>query len=348
MGHFMAAKKNGVAVEEFGFGYPPRIFGIKKGDTIYSINWIPIGGFVKIKGESGENKNDKNSFASKAIWKRATILASGVGMNLALAAVLLAIGFYIGLPTIISDDMAAQNNVKGYKIQIMSILEESPAASADLQIGDTVKSINSQEFKQIAGLQEYNQDKAGQTITLTTLRGKKEVTQEITLIANESGEGIMGISLVETGIISYPWYQALWMGLKSTVLLVGQIIIAFYEIIRNLIVSQEVGAEVGGPVRIAVLTGQVTQMGFIYILQFTALLSINLAIINFLPFPALDGGRLLFLMIEKIRRRPVDQKIENLVHNIGFGLLILLMFVITFRDIAAYSDNIKTFLNQFF
>jgi len=132
---------------------------------------------------------------------------------------------------------------------------------------------------------------------------------------------------------------AIWKGVESTVFFTGEVVFAFYELIKNLIISQKVSVDLSGPVGIAVLTGQVARMGFVYLLQFTAMLSINLAVINFLPFPALDGGRILFLVIEKIRRRPVSQKIENLVHNIGFGLLMLLVLLVTYRDVIKFSDK---------
>ena len=149
----------------------------------------------------------------------------------------------------------------------------------------------------------------------------------------ETGEAKIGAWLAETGIVSYPWYVAIWMGAKTTISITWQIIAAFYDILKNLVITQQVSADIAGPVGIAVMTGQVAKLGFIYILQFMAILSINLVIINFIPFPALDGGRVLLLIIEKIRGKPLNQRIEAAIHNIGFLMLLLLLLVVTFRDV---------------
>jgi regulator of sigma E protease len=150
----------------------------------------------------------------------------------------------------------------------------------------------------------------------------------------------IGVGLVETATVRYPWYLAIWMGIKMTFIWIYAIIFAFISIFKNLIIGAPIGVELAGPVGIAVMTGQAAKMGFVYILQFTALLSINLAIINILPFPALDGGRILFLVIEKIRRKSVKQEWENLAHNIGFILLMILVLAVTYKDVVRYGGKI--------
>ncbi len=152
----------------------------------------------------------------------------------------------------------------------------------------------------------------------------------------EAGNGSLGVAILSTGLVKYPWYQAIWEGLKVSMLLLWAIIVAFFELIRNLIISQPIDAEIAGPVGIADLTGQFARMGFTYLLQFTALLSLNLAVLNILPFPALDGGRLVFLAIEKIKGSPVKQDIELAIHNLGFIALMMLVLVVTFKDIARF------------
>lgn len=343
LGHFVAARKLGVAVEEFGFGYPPRIAGIKRKKTIYSINWIPIGGFCKLKGENGELGGEKDSFVAQKIWKRFIILAAGVAMNFMLAAFLLSLGFMIGLPTVVEKGISGQ--ISEEKIQVVSIMPESPAAQASLEIGDTISSINGRHFTTVEELKEYNAKNGPGQVTVEIIRGQetKEVSLDLAILDQEN-QAKMGAGLVKTGIVSYPWYHAIWEGIKATVMLTWQILLAFSDLIKNIIVNQTVSADLAGPVGIAVITGKVARMGFIYILQFTALLSINLAIINFLPFPALDGGRTLFLIIEKIRKKPVAQQLEAMIHNIGFAILIILMLLVTFRDFSRYKDS---FLNLF-
>ncbi|MEW6407205.1 MAG: RIP metalloprotease RseP [Patescibacteria group bacterium] len=335
-GHFISAKKAGIKVEEFGFGFPPRLFGIKRGETIYSINWIPLGGFVKIYGEDGKGKEDKKSFASRHIWQRAIILTAGVAMNFVLAALLLSIGFKLGLPQVLEGD---EKNIKEVKIQLTQIVKNSPADRAGLKVGDEIIALNGKQIENIEEFQKLTKKKAGKEIILQIKRLDERNEIKITPRRHPpENEGALGVALAKTAIISYPWYEALWRGITMTFSITILIIVTFYEIIKNLILGQPLAAELAGPVGIAVLTHQATKMGFVYVLQFTALLSINLAIINILPFPALDGGRLLFLAIEKIRKKPVDQKIENLIHTIGFALLILLMVFVTFRDVTKFKD----------
>lgn len=338
LGHFVAARKLKVAVEEFGFGFPPRIAGIKRNKIIYSVNWIPIGGFVKLKGEDGEYKKESDSFAAQKIWKRFIILAAGVAMNFILAALLLTVGFRFGLPTVIDD--TTWGNIRDQKIQIVSILPNSPADQVGLEIGDTIFSINGQRFNDVDEILKYNASQGPIEVKLLISRANEEKEIPLTLAIIEEGRGAkMGAGLVKTGIVSYPLFQAAAEGIKATVLLTWQILTAFAALIKDLIISQTISVDLTGPVGIAVITGKVAKLGLIYILQFAAILSINLAIINFLPFPGLDGGRVLFLLIEKIRRRPITQKIEALIHNFGFIMLILLMLVVTLRDFSRYRQS---------
>ncbi|MFA4833333.1 MAG: RIP metalloprotease RseP [Patescibacteria group bacterium] len=411
LGHFWFARKFGVRAEEFGFGFPPRIFGvqllkgkklvkvaekekmeikisdfetkdggeiiketitdekqetlqlvsfkkwrfvrgsgdpeIKAGEeemqasTIYSLNWIPLGGFVKIKGENGEEENESDSFASRKIWQRATILSAGVGMNVILAAILISLGLMIGFPQAL-DNIDSRARVSDKKIQIAQIIPDSPAAKTGFMAGDTIITINDKAFVAEEELQNFVDGETGKELAYKIKRGQEEMTlKAIPEIREETGRGGIGIAIATTGLVKYPWYLAVEEGIRETGLLTWAIIVAFYDLIKGLVMGQGVAVDVAGPVGIAALTGQVAHMGLIYILQFTALLSINLAIINFLPFPALDGGRVLFLIIEKIKGSPVKRELEAAVHNIGFALLMLLVLVVTFRDVARFGDNFK-------
>ena len=340
-GHFIAAKRAGAKVEEFGLGLPPRIFGIKRGETIYSLNWLPIGGFCKILGEGGEKKNDPRSMASKSIGQRAKIFAAGVSMNFALAVVLLIIGYTIGLPSIIKDDQVG--NVRDPKVQIVEVVKNSPAEKAGLKVGDAIVKVKSQKSKvknieSVESMQNFIDGNKGEEVILGIKRGDEEL--EIAAVPRENfpeGQGPLGIGLAETGIVSYPIHKAIWMGITSTINLTITIIFLFGGLLWSLISTGAGNIDVAGPVGIAVLTGQVTQMGFIYVLQFTALISINLALINIFPFPGLDGGHLLFLAIEKIKGRPVRREVLNTINNIGFILLMLLILVVTFRDFVRFD-----------
>jgi regulator of sigma E protease len=343
-GHFISARKLGMKVEEFGFGFPPKIWSKKgKDGVIYSINAIPLGGFCKIKGEDGENRAELDSFGSKKPWRRAIVLSAGVAMNFLLCAVLLSIGFLIGLPQAVDQQALDQGIVKDYKIQIVSMLDDKPAKAAGLEIGDQILSVDGQDLKGVKNIVAYTSSKMGQKLTYTIVRNKEILNKEIEIVDIGQGKGGIGVGLVETGIVSYPIHKAIWNGFKLTGNLTKEFVFAFGNIIKNLIIGKPVGVQVSGPVGIAVLTGQVAKLGFIYLLQFTALLSLNLAIINFIPFPALDGGRLLFLAIEKIRRKPVSQKIEAVVHGLGFALLMILIVIITFQDVMRYVNFGKIF-----
>ena len=351
LGHFSAAKFFGVYVKEFAIGFPPRLFKFKKGETTYSFNLIPLGGFVSIKGEAGDFKDEEDSFSYKPIWQRAIILAAGVIMNFITAVLLISIGFMIGLPVSVEDSsqLGAGANVREEGIQIFQVLENSPAALAEIQMGDIIHQVNGKSFSEITGVQEYIGGLAGEPVNIEIKRGKtflnKEVTPELLEEVNTVG---MGVALVKSGIVSYPPHYALWQGTKRTIGITGQIIEGFRDLIGKLFSSEKIGAAVAGPVGIAVLTGQASQLGFSYLLQFTALLSINLAILNLLPFPALDGARLFLLGVEKVRGKAMDENMEGLIHSLGFLLLMLLMIVVTYKDVIKYGGNILEAVTSIF
>ncbi|MBI4599240.1 RIP metalloprotease RseP [Candidatus Uhrbacteria bacterium] len=348
-GHFVTAKKAGMKVEEFGFGFPPRLWGVKRGDTVYSINWIPLGGFVKIKGESGDQAHDPDSFASKPAWKRFIVLIAGVAMNFLLAGVLLSIGLMVGLPTVVGDDVSPRARVSEEVVHVASVLSESPAARAGVQGGDTLVSIDGTVFTSSDEARAYIRSHSESDVSLSLKRGEGEYVTAIMRAEplSEAGTVGVGVGLVTTALISYPWYEALVQGFVLAGLLTWEVLRAFGQLLSNLVVHQTIAVDLAGPVGIAVMTGEAAKLGFTYLLQFAAVLSINLAIVNVLPFPALDGGRILFLLIEKIRRRPVNERIEAVVHNLGFGLLMALVLLVTYRDIVRFSgdflSNVKNF-----
>ena len=347
LGHFVMARRVGAKVEEFGFGFPPRIFGICRGETIYSLNLIPIGGFVKILGEDGEDRDNPRSINSKSIWQRAQVFSAGVIMNFILAAALLSAGYAIGLPAIIDDNQ--NNSLKDAKIQITEVVADSPAAEAGMKVGDEIreyktKNKKSKNIVEVKELQSFVGEHKGEEIILTIKRGQEEIN--LSVIPRENfpeGEGPLGIGLAKTAIVSYPIHQAIYQGVKATINLTILIIVLFAKLIWGIITTGHLIFEIGGPVAIVALTGDAAKMGLIYLLQFTALISINLAVINALPFPALDGGHLFFLIIEKIRKRPVSRKFLNKVNNLGFTFLLFLMLVITIRDVMKldFMDKIK-------
>lgn len=364
LGHFWTARRFGVKADEFGFGFPPRVWGMYKDkngkwiqvrgnqevknppNTIYSINWLPLGGFVKIKGEDGEAENENDSLLSKPIWQRSIVMSAGVTMNILLAAVLISIGLMIGLPQSI-EDLGPGAKIESEQIQVLDVLKDSPAAKGGFQLGDIIISIDGNEFTQVEDIQSYAHDNVNSEINYIVKRGDEKISLQATPEHREdTGRGGIGISISRTGIVSYPWYFAIYEGFKTTFVLLWLILVAFYELIKGLIIGQGLSADIAGPVGIATLTGQMARMGFVYLLQFTALLSINLAIINFLPFPALDGGRVIFLIIEKIKGSPVKREVEAAIHNIGFMLLMILVLVVTFKDVSRFGNVFKTLIDK--
>ena len=300
--------------------------------TIYSLNYIPLGGFVKIKGEDGSGGADQDSFASRKIWQRFLMLFAGVFMNVILAGVLFSLAFMIGSPQAVSDKN--QDQASGVKVQIVEVLENSPAQTAGLKAGDILLAVNDQKINNETEVQSLMAKDVNQEVSLSLRRGSEDITIKVKPEYREDiKRGGIGIALASVGVVKYPWYQAILVGFKQAGVYLVAIAVAFWNLIVNLATGHSVGGDVAGPVGIANMTGQVARLGFVYLLQFMALLSLNLAVINILPFPALDGGRILFLIIEGIKGKPVKREVETIIHNIGFWLLMILVIWITARDV---------------
>jgi len=356
VGHFWTARRFGVKVDEFGLGLPPRAIGFYRDDSgkiktvgikhtetkkmIWSLNWIPLGGFVKIKGEEGDGPKDPDSFVSQKVWKRIIIVSAGVFMNFILAAFLLTVSLTFGSPQMIENNLSKLAKVSDEKIRIVDVLPGSPAAKAGIVIGDNIISIDNADFSKIENIQEYMNEKLGQTVVVKVEKQAEVIDLEISpIVLGETQKGGIGVALVKIGFVSYPWYISWWYGFGETFKTIGDVLYGFYAMLKNLIVDRQMIGEVYGPVGIAGMVGDAARMGFLYVLQFTAILSILIAVINFLPFPALDGGRVFFLIIEGIRRKPVNQRFEAAMHNIGFALLMIMVVIVTFRDIARVSSG---------
>ncbi|MBU0531434.1 MAG: RIP metalloprotease RseP [Candidatus Uhrbacteria bacterium] len=350
IGHFITARKFGCKVDEFGVGFPPKAMTITKRKGVeYTINWIPLGGFVKIKGESGENADEHDSFASKPAWQRFIILSAGVIMNFVLAAVLLSIGFMIGLPSAIDENLPAGARTYDEAIRIVTVVEGSPADEAGLLMGDTIASVNDRVFTNADEAREFIAAEAGEVNLMIERAGE---FQELTIAPEyleEQGYTGIGVGFMTTAFVSFPVHLAVWHGIETTVIFTREVFLALVDIVKNLVTGHGLAVDISGPVGIAVMTGEFARLGLVYLIQFTAILSINLAIINGLPFPALDGGRILFLAIEKVRgNKPVSERIEALVHNVGFILLMGVVVLITYRDFVRFGDQIWGTVKGFF
>ncbi|MFA5023535.1 MAG: RIP metalloprotease RseP [Patescibacteria group bacterium] len=362
LGHFFTARRFGVKAEEFGFGFPPRAIGwyknyygkwrkivgnrsveslensedknIQPGKrvTIYSLNWLPLGGFVKIKGENGEGQADNDSFINKKIWQRVVILAAGVIMNVILAWFLFSVGYLIGLPQS-TDSLGPKAIVSQAQVMVAQVMPNSLAEKAGLKEGDAIISVGGLKVSSEKSLQDAIAASSGQEVNLLVRRNNQETEIKVTPISKAGERATIGIAIFSGATVRYPLINAFWEGAKTTGWMLKEIVVAFVGLFENIFQGHQVGDQFAGPVGIASITGQAARLGFAYLLQFIALLSLNLAVINILPFPALDGGRIVFLLIEKVKGKPVRREVEAFIHNFGFLLLIALVIFITYKDI---------------
>lgn len=355
LGHFVVAKRSGMKVHEFGFGFPPRLFGVQRvngkwkfvgrkdpetDETVYSVNAIPLGGFVKIMGEDNDTAGDERSFVNKPFWPRFFTLSAGVIMNFILAGLLLAIGFMSGLPVAVNglDEISSNAKFTDRSVAILDVQPDSMADKAGIEPSDIIISIDGQQFETVEGVQEYVGSHHGQEIELKLRRVNEDQTVKATVPTEE--DGILGVGLALYGKLKFAPLPAIGQGYATAWNQLTNIATGLY----NLFAAGDGLQSLGGPVKIAQLTGQVADMGFIPLLQFSAFLSLNLALLNALPFPALDGGRILFLIIEKIRGKRNNAKIEQYANAIGFMVLLLLMLAITARDVSQL-ETIKNLFN---
>ena len=343
-GHFFTAKRFGIRVDEFGFGFPPKLFGIKKGETEYTFNALPLGGFVKIFGENPDEENtngpdSKRSFVNKPKLQQAIVLFAGIFSNFLLAWLLLSFGFMSGVPTSVNGD--TKYPLKDVHLVIVSVLKESPAEIAGLKSGDKIISIVSEKDS----VQDINPDTLKLfvqnhldkeiNIGYTHEKDTNIINAKLTpKVDKASGKSMVGIAMDEIGTAKLPIFQAFWEGMKSDWYLTKGTVVGLYALIAQAVQGKGSMSDVTGPVGMIKVTSDASKFGFAYLLSFAALISVNLAVINLIPFPALDGGRLLFLLIEKIKGSRINPKFANTANMVGFGILILLMVFVTYHDVV--------------
>jgi len=320
LGHFLTAKASGVRVEEFGLGFPPRLVSIKRGGTRYSLNAIPFGGFVKMAGE--EDPRVPGSLASKGTGTRMLVLSSGSLMNFLLPLLLFSVAF-----------MVPHNVVTG-EVVVTEVAPASPAARAGIEPGDILIEINGRPINSVGDLQRHIQLNLGREVSLLARRGSATIEfQVIPRWQPPEGQGAIGVAVrtLSPTVVRerFPFWQAIPMGVREC--------IEAFILFKNGIISMLIGtapAVVAGPVGIAQITGEVARAGFGPLLEFAAFLSINLAIINILPLPALDGGRIAFVLLEWVRRgKRVSPRVEGMIHMVGFAMLITFLLAVTYQDI---------------
>lgn len=326
-GHFFAAKSLKMKVDEFGVGFPPKIFGRRRGDTEYSLNWLPFGGFVRIAGENDRLADESESFEKlpeeekaklfyfRPAWQRSFVMLSGIAMNLIIGWMLLSLVYAIGIaPALI----------------VENVQENSPAFSAGFKSGDSLKGYSSvQEFI------DFTNANRGREVEISILRDSEEKNIKVVLRENnDSAPGALGVSLAEVGLgkESNPLKIAR-NGLESTYQITISTIVGFFDLLRNIMFKASLPAGVVGPVGIFGIANTAGNAGIVLLAQIMAVISINLAVLNLIPFPALDGGRFLIIIIESIKRSRVSKKTEAVVNSLGFLFLIALMVIVTARDV---------------
>jgi regulator of sigma E protease len=397
-GHFLCAKIFGLKVDEFGFGFPPRIFGIRRyqgtdvvpiameretisvaeqdatgsvveeaivvereidadtpvtkwrffwgkepikgiegltpSDTVYSVNWLPFGGFVRISGERGEfamveddpiyaaegaahshELADRSRlFYAQPTWKKSIIVLAGIVVNFVLGWLLVSTVLMIGTPN---------------TLVVTGVELGSPAANVQIAAGDVVKN-----FMDAQSFIDFINAHRGQPIQVALLRSGKEIDVTITpRVTVGPDEGPIGVALSQGGTTREPFFQALWDGLRTSFILAGLIFQTLWQLIKNLFVHASLLTGVVGPVGIFGIAEETGKIGMIYLVQLLGIISLNLAVVNLIPFPALDGGRFLMTIIEKIKGSAIPEKVEAWINGLGFAFLLLLMILLTVRDV---------------
>jgi len=321
-GHFITAKLARVKVDEFGIGFPPRLFSFKRGETTYSLNAVLLGGFTKMVGE--EDPTLPGSLASKSIPFRFLVLSAGSLMNILLPILLLSISFMI------PHDMVLE------KVQVQQVASGSPAQIAGIEPGDTILAINNRTIKNRGDVGYLIQLNLGSEVNVLLQRGELG-KQELSMKPRwnpPQGQGATGITIIGVDSTKVRESYPVWKAVPSSIIHCWEVLVLF----RNEVVGwfiRETPPQLTGPIGIAELTGEMAKAGLSPLLEFAALISINLAIINLFPFPGLDGGRLIFVALEWVRRgKRISPKREGLVHLIGFIILMLLIVVISYHDIT--------------
>ena len=328
-GHFILAKKFGAKVEEFGIGYPPRLFGKKFGETIYSLNLIPFGAFVKIHGEEG-GVEDYRSFTGKPLWQRFFIIIGGVVSFWIVSVILLSIvSATWGLPQAVSDEQSY--NLKEIKVQITQVLPDSPAEAVGLRAGDILVG-----FEKVSDVQNFVADNKGKEINLTIKRGQDVFEKKIVpRVSYPSDDGPMGLALARTALRHYSWFSAPWQGVTVSFGMTANVVRGWIAGLKSVLGIAQLPSglkmEMFGPVGILDLLGQYSKMGVSYFFFLVSYISVAMALTTILPIPALDGGKMVFLAIEGLRGKALNCKIEQKVTATFFVLLIIFMIFVTVK-----------------
>ena len=341
-GHYITAKLTGMRVDEFGIGFPPKLFGVKRGETEYTFNALPLGGFVKIYGEDADATvagGDYNrSFTGKSKWAQALVLVAGVSMNILFAWFLFS-GAYLWGVTEAVDETEASSEARRL---ITDVLSGGPAGKALLTPGITITAVSRDGVNLSpitpSAFSAFVSADASKSVEIAYTKGGElfvtSIIPEKGVIESDPDRAAIGVALSMVDQVKYSFFEAFTKGFTHTIESTVAITVGIFSLIKDAVLGQADFTQVAGPVGIVGLVGEASAFGFSALLMFTAFISLNLAVINLLPFPALDGGRLLFVGIEAITRRPMPVRATQIMNTVGFFALIALMVVVTWNDIA--------------
>ncbi|MEA1910016.1 MAG: site-2 protease family protein [Patescibacteria group bacterium] len=337
LGHYYFARKAGVKVEEFGFGLPPRIWGKKKGDTIISINWIPFGGFVRLYGEGDEFEDKKDAFVNKRPGQKLWVVLGGVIMNFALGFFAIMLGFWLGVPPLVTAPEAYVKDASNIQssVIVLDVVENSAAYDIGIEPGDAILSINGVNLVDTVDLTKNLPKAVGAKVDMLIERSGEGMSLSVNLKANDEGKAELGV-FADRNVekVSYVWWKVPWFAMQETGRIIWVVFLAVAGLLAQIFSTASIPQELSGPVGIAKITADVISLGWLRVWQFIIFLSINLGMINLVPFPGLDGGRAVFAFLELIRGgKRVPGYVEQTVNTIGFMLLILLLVVVTYKDI---------------
>lgn len=347
-GHFIAAKLTGMRVDEFAFGFPPRLFSKKRGETTYSFNLIPLGGYVSIWGENGSDEDKKEdgaanhprAFGNRPKWAQLLVLFAGVFMNMVLALVIFIVISY-GDVRVGADDSDYGSRVKNVELVVSDVSKDSPAYKAGIIPGSTIISISANQNKaslksatSAVSFIEKNQN-IPFTITYITPTKEKKETTVAAVYGIVPDKKALGIALESIGTVHTTALEAVSLGFERTIYMTNLTALGLRDVLASLFKGENVVDSLSGPIGIAKIVGETSTYGSVALLTLVAVLSINLAIFNMLPLPALDGGRIVVTLIETILRKKIPMRYYGWFNSLGFALLVLLLIVVTIKDIRA-------------
>ncbi|MFO0970838.1 MAG: site-2 protease family protein [Candidatus Saccharimonadales bacterium] len=337
-GHLIAAKKGGVEVEEFGIGFPPRAKVLtKKNGTEYTLNWLPLGGFVKLKGEH-DAATEKGSFGAASLPRKAWILAAGVLMNWVAAAVIFTIVALIGMPQLIDNQFKIASDARTMRQEVFAgyIEPNSPAEKNGIQQGDRILSLNNVDVKSGQQLRSITKAEAGKSIAVTFSHSGHTQTKQVTL-RNDPEKGNFGVAPGEQTLIRSTWSAPI-VGVGTTAQFTWATLEGLGGAVGNLFAGRasEAGQAVTGPVGIVVVLKDLAKHGLVFVLFLIGVISVSLAVMNVLPIPALDGGRLFVLALFRLLKKPLSKELEEKIHGTGMLVLLALAAVITVVDIKRF------------